>query len=284
MRKIKIVKVNGGPGVPGSIEVDGDYTSIFNGRFYRNGAGDTLPAYTNPAPPGYVLIATTSFNVIENEKYRGRYTVYTSTNSSDAPSAVFESGKTTIRVNELMRELADGEPLTLLTDGYITNISTYLLDTGTETIIVSPNVDITTYPIEFVGREFVGWGEIVTQNFLNLARNFADAVPPANGFVGQTWYDTDNKQLRIWDGNGWDLLNRTAYGVTFQHTQGVPATEWTISHLLDIPAPHIAFVQFFVDRGEGPKLILPAEVSFDSANQLTAFFSNPEMGYVLVRQ
>jgi len=36
-----------------------------------------------------------------------------------------------------------------------------------------------------------------------LIRNFAGNNPPANPVAGQTWYDTDNKTLKIWNGNAW---------------------------------------------------------------------------------
>jgi hypothetical protein len=125
---------------------------------------------------------------------------------------------------------------------------------------------------------------VYAQNFINLARNFASSSQPINGFVGQTWYNPDDGQLRAFDGTNWDLVNRASFGVTARHTQGSPSTTWTVNHLLNLPAPYIAFCQFFVDRGNGPKIILPSDVNFVNGNRLTATFSNAEIGYVLVRQ
>ena len=67
MRKIKIVKVNATTGVPGSVELAGDFTSMFQGKFYRNDVGSILPGYNSPAP-GYTLIVATNFDIVENEK------------------------------------------------------------------------------------------------------------------------------------------------------------------------------------------------------------------------
>lgn len=284
MRKIKIVRINAIDGVQGTIEISGDFTSIFKGKFYRNDLGDVLPSFTDPAVAGYQFVPATTFEIIQNKKYRGRYTVYSPANAVDGDSSSFSNGKTTIRVNELVPPLIQSDVGSVLTDGYITNISTYLLKIGTNEIVVPPGVNITGYPIEFMGRGSSGWGEAFTQNFLDLSTNFASASQPVNGFTGQTWYDSDNKELRIFDGTTWDLVNRTAYGTTALHTQSNASNMWTINHLLNLPAPHIAFVQFFVDRGLGPQLILPADVTFDNANQITATFSNQEIGYVLVRQ
>lgn len=284
MRKIKIVRVNATSGVPGSIEVAGDFSSIFQGKFYRNAAGATLPFYTTPVPAGYSAIVATTFDIVDNTKYYGRYTVYTPVNGADATSSSYDGTKTTIRVNEVISDLLPNEAATLRTDGSITNISTYLLSTGTGSLVIPPGVDIADRPIEFIGRGTAGWGEAYAQNFINLARNFANSNAPTNPFVGQTWFDMDDAQLRVYDGTTWDLVNRKSYGTTARHTQGTPSTTWTVNHLLNLPAPYIAFVQFFVDRGDGPKVILPSDVTFVSANKLTATFTNPEIGYVLVRQ
>jgi hypothetical protein len=198
-------------------------------------------------------------------------------------ASLYAGGKTTIHVNEVIAPLEVGDPSTLESDGHLTNISTYLLNTGTTEIVVPPGVDLTSYPIEFMGRGVSGWGEGYAQNFLNLARNFAAGTAPTSPFIGQTWFDTDDGQLRAFDGSTWELVNRASFGVTFRHTQGAPSTTWTVNHLLQLQAPYIAFVQFFVERGAGPVLITPIDVTFVSANQLTATFSNPEIGYVLVR-
>ena len=285
MRKIKILNINPSTSAPGSIEVTGDFTSIFQGRFYRDPITEsTQPAYTDPAPVGSVLIAATTFDIIENTKYAGRYTVYTPVDNVDELSSIYVSPKTTIRVNEVVPVLGSGDASTLASDGYLINISTYLINLGVGNLVIPPGVDITTYPIEFLGRTMFGWGEVYNQNFTNIARNFAQGTAPANPFVGQTWFDTDDGQLRAYDGASWDLVNRASFGVTARHTQSVAATTWTVNHGLGLTAPYIGFVQFFVDRGAGPKMIIPSDVTFVSANQLTVSFSNAEIGYVLVRQ
>jgi len=285
MRTIKIISVNPNVGgTPGSIVVAGDFTAIFNGKFYRDPTtGATLPAYTVNPGSNYDLIDATQFDVSDNAKYSGRYTVYTPTGSGDLPPSSLGGGNTTIYVNEVVPPLVSGDAPSVTSDGNVDNISTYLLQAGDTTIIVPPGVDLTTYPLEFQGRNSIGWGEVFAQNFLNLASNFSSPTPPANPFVGQIYYDTDDSQVRVWNGTSWGLLNQASFGTTARFTQSTPATTWTVNHGLNLQSPYIAFVQFFVDRGAGPKLIIPSDVSFVSANQLTVTFSNPEQGYVLVR-
>jgi len=287
MRKIKILNINASSGPPGSIEIATDFSQVFQGKFYRHPTtGATSPSYTSPAPTDYALIKATTFDIVENTKYAGRYTVYTPVSAADTKSSVFTAAtnRTVINVNEVIPPLTTSDATALSSAGYITNISTYLLYTGTSNIVVPPTVDITTYPIEIMGRDASGWGEAFTQNFVNLTRNFANATAPANPFVGQTWFDTDDSQMRVWNGSTWDLLNRASFGVTFRHTQGTAAAIWTVNHGLNLAAPYIAFCQFYVDRGNGPQIIIPSDVQFVSATQLKVTFSNPEIGYVLVRQ
>lgn len=280
MRKIKILNLN--PGTPASITVGSDYTSIFNGEFYRIDDGTTYPKYTSPIPTGGVLIAGTTFDVIQNTKYTGKYSVYTPISNLDTPSSIF-SGITIIYINEIIPLLDIGESLSLSSDGYITNISTYLLYTGTSNIVISPGVNNTSYPIEFMGRGSSGWGEAQAQNFINITRNFANALEPINPFFGQTWFNADDHQIRVYNGTSFELVNRSSFGVTFRHTQGSSNTTWTVNHLLALPAPFIAFTQFFIDQGSGPEQIIPENVSFMTTNQLVATFSVPVVGYALVR-
>lgn len=285
MRKIKILKINP-TATSGTIEVGGDVTNIFQGKFYRNPiTGERLPSTTTPAP-AFPLIKATTFDIVENAKYLGRYTVYTPVSGDVTASSVYNgtTQRTTIKVNELLPSLSAEDAASLASDGYLTNISTYLIDTGTEIVIVPPTVNLPQYPIELLGRDSVGWGEVFNQNFVELARNFAQDEPPENPFVGQTWYDLGDQQIRVFNGGGWKLINQASFGTTYRHTQGTATTTWVVNHFLGLAAPYIAFVQFFVDRGDGPKMIIPSDVTFNDANRLTVTFSNPEVGYVLVRQ
>lgn len=285
MRKIKILKVNQTTTTPGSIEVAGDLTELFKGRYFRNNAGLTQPGYTNPPASGFLPIVAVTFDVVENRKYAGRYTVFTQTTSADLPSASFNSStnRTTIRVMEVVPALVSGDIISNSSDGYITNISAYLLETAGQPIILPPGLVFSQFPVELSGRNTSGWGEGHNQNFVNLARNFSGPNPPANPFIGQTYYDTDDEQMRSWNGTAWKLINVSTVGTQFKFTQSTPSNTWTVNHGLNLAAPYIALVQFFVDRGNGPKLIIPADVNFVTANQLTVSFSNPEIGYVIVR-
>ena len=49
-----------------------------------------------------------------------------------------------------------------------------------------------------IGRSYAGYGEILADNFVRLAENFANIAPPQNPLEGQVWYDSTAKKLKVW--------------------------------------------------------------------------------------
>jgi hypothetical protein len=64
----------------------------------------------------------------------------------------------------------------------------------------------TSRSVGLVGRNYVGYGEVQNENFLHLMENFANNNPPPRPLAGQNWFDTLNKQLKIYDGNSWKIV------------------------------------------------------------------------------
>lgn len=267
-----------------SENASGNWVPVFQGQFYRNSLGATLPAYTTPAPVGYELIQATQFTVIGNSSYNGRYTVYTTPTVGGLDSSTFAASQTTIRVAEPIGP-PDSPGDTSV--GFITNITTfYLLVPPGAPIVVPPTVDLTDRPVELVGRGFVGWAEILQQNTLRIAQHFAGPVAPTSPFTGQTWYNTSNGELRIWSGSAWNITNGGVFAPasSYRHTQSTPQSTWTVTHSLGVAAPFIVHHSFFVDVGAGViKPILPQDVTYTSTNAFTVTFSTPYAGYALVR-
>lgn len=292
MRRIPISSIAQSGANPGTITVGatsdntgGDWTSVFQGRFYRDAAGNTQPFYSSPTPPaGYSLIQATTFAVIDNPSYAGRYTVYTQPSAVGLASSSFGAGLTTIRVNEPI-----SAPLNPahLTSGFVTNVSTYYITIPPEApIVVPPEVLIEARSVELPGRNFSGWGEVFLQNLARQTQNFSGTVPPTAPFVGQPWYNTTNGEFRIWNGSAWTLLNGTVFASanSFRHTQSSAAATWTVNHNLGVASPFIVHASFFVDTGGGViKPILPSDMTYVSGNQFTVSFSTPYTGFALVR-
>lgn len=292
MRRIPISSISQSGANPGTIvvgpttdNVSGDWTQVFRGRFYRDALGNTQPFYSSPTPPsGYVLIQATTFSVVDNPSYGGRYTVYTQPSMLGLTSSTYGGGVTTVRVNEPI-----GAPLNPahLTSGFVTNVSTYYITVPPDApIIIPPEVILENRSVDLPGRSFSGWGEVFLQNLARQAQNFAGPTAPPLPFVGQPWFNTTNSEFRVWNGSSWSLLNGTVFATSssFRHEQTVAASTWTVNHGLNLPAPFVAHASFFVDVGGGVyKPILPSDMTYVSANQLTVTFSTPYVGIALVR-
>lgn len=62
------------------------------------------------------------------------------------------------------------------------------------------------------GKNFANWGTAINENMIHLMEHFADQSPPANPLIGQLWFDTVNKEMKVWQPNNqgvlaWMLLN-----------------------------------------------------------------------------
>jgi hypothetical protein len=65
----------------------------------------------------------------------------------------------------------------------------------------------TTYGLNLLGKNYLGYGELIAENFVKLLENFNSNDEPANPIVGQIWYrNTDvvgePKQINIYQGGG----------------------------------------------------------------------------------
>jgi len=80
----------------------------------------------------------------------------------------------------------NGDPLVVLQDG--------TLDSTTD--------------IGLVGKNFAGYGEIQNENFLWILENFAGESAPGKPILGQLWYDSNSKKIKVYTGV-WELIGNT---------------------------------------------------------------------------
>jgi hypothetical protein len=81
------------------------------------------------------------------------------------------------------------------------------------TTVDEGTIDRTT-DLQFVGKNYAGYGEIQNENFLYLLENFSGANSPAKALDGQLWYDTTTKKIRLYDGTSWRKLAVTTDNAT----------------------------------------------------------------------
>jgi hypothetical protein len=285
---IASITQSGGVGTPGRVRLAvaaGNVVSSFQGKFYRDSGGATLPGYTVSPAATYSLIQATTFTIAGNSSYNGTYTVYSPVSAGDTnPPSLFTGTQTEILVNENIGAPATAGDAT--NTGTVSNISTYLLKiTGEADLVVPPTVIFSNRPMDIVGRNGTPWGESFAQNFLELAQNSAGASAPSNPFLGQTWYDIANNEFKLNGNAGWVVMASGAAGANTTYRSSVlSGTTWTVNHNLGLTAPYIALVQVFIDIGGGVyKMILPSDITFVSSNQITITFTASESGIVLIR-
>lgn len=77
---------------------------------------------------------------------------------------------------------------------------------GTELVVLEDGtIDIST-SVSLVGRNYTGYGELQNQNFLYLLENFSNDAPPSRPIKGQTWFNTLNNNLNVYDGDKWSIV------------------------------------------------------------------------------
>jgi hypothetical protein len=82
------------------------------------------------------------------------------------------------------------------------------------------SIDSTTASLTFVGKNYAGYGETLNQNMVKLLENFANVSSPKIPLVGQLWYDTANKQLKIYNGTKYRFVQNFDTGNTTPTVSG----------------------------------------------------------------
>jgi len=81
----------------------------------------------------------------------------------------------------------------------------------TLTVVQDGTLDTTT-DLTFVGKNYTGYGSPVNENFVKLLENFSSTSPPSKPIVGQTWFDSANLRLTVYDGSKFKSLGVIDYG------------------------------------------------------------------------
>lgn len=68
-------------------------------------------------------------------------------------------------------------------------------------------VDTAATDLTLIGKLYRNYGEVVNENFVKLVENFANSTSPPEVIEGQLWYDTTNKNIKIYRNTGFVTLS-----------------------------------------------------------------------------
>lgn len=85
---------------------------------------------------------------------------------------------------------------------------------GTQLIVLDDGTIDTSTSLGLVGRNYVGYGETQNENFVFLLENFANDAPPSRPIEGQSWFNTSNDLLHVYDGANWVVVGSATLSAT----------------------------------------------------------------------
>jgi hypothetical protein len=85
---------------------------------------------------------------------------------------------------------------------------------GTELVVLEDGTIDTSTSLNLVGRNYVGYGEAQNENFVFLLENFSNAAPPSRPLKGQTWFNSQNNLLHVYDGLKWAIVGAAVLSIS----------------------------------------------------------------------
>ena len=80
--------------------------------------------------------------------------------------------------------------------------------------IADGTADNTHTSLTLVGRNYTGYGQIMTNNLTRLLVNSAYNVSPTHPNTGQIWYDTGNNLCKVYTGSTWKNIGAATYAIS----------------------------------------------------------------------
>ena len=86
---------------------------------------------------------------------------------------------------------------------------------GTLLVSVADGTLDSTTSIKLVGKNYVGYGEVIAEDFVHILEHFANATEPTNAIKGQLWFDTTANKIKVRDNNNnWKELGQLIASTT----------------------------------------------------------------------
>ena len=65
--------------------------------------------------------------------------------------------------------------------------------------------------LNFVGKGYAGYGEVIAENFLHLLENFSNTTSPGKPIKGQLWYDEGSSKIKVYTGSAFQPVGGATY-------------------------------------------------------------------------
>ena len=85
---------------------------------------------------------------------------------------------------------------------------------GTNSIVIPDGTINTETTITLVGKNYPNYGAILGQNFIRLLEHSSNGTAPTSPIVGELWWDSTNKILKVWTGSAWKNVGSTTANAT----------------------------------------------------------------------
>lgn len=72
---------------------------------------------------------------------------------------------------------------------------------GTQVAQITDGTSNTSTSLTLVGRNYVGYGELLQEDLVKMLENFAFSVSPRSPLIGQLWFDTSKNHLSVYTNN-----------------------------------------------------------------------------------
>lgn len=82
------------------------------------------------------------------------------------------------------------------------------------TTVADGAVDLSSTNLALIGRLYRNYGELVNENLVKLLENFANSTSPSTPIVGQLWFDTNDKKIKVYRSTGFVPLSVTTTSTT----------------------------------------------------------------------
>lgn len=73
--------------------------------------------------------------------------------------------------------------------------------------LIDGEIDNTSTSLNLLGKNYLGYGELIAENFVHLLEHFANDIEPISPVAGQQWFNTESKQMAVSvDGENWKTI------------------------------------------------------------------------------